>query len=115
MMKADEVVTPSPPFLPRKEKAAAGGVKPCSVCNQSKPSHGFSNKQWSAKAHSRKCLDCVAHPQAGSAGGQAGAAEGRSSMYDCLFTRMLAPRGRLQSRFLYEKTLRGQINFQNYI
>jgi len=33
--------------------------KNCSVCNQNKGQHAFSKSQFSAKAHSRKCLDCL--------------------------------------------------------
>ena len=36
-----------------------GGGKECSVCQATKPESAFSKKQWSAKAHSRKCTSCV--------------------------------------------------------
>jgi hypothetical protein len=49
---------------------ATSGGKMCSVCSETKPQAAFSNKQWSGKAHSRKCLACVENPPAdGGAGG----------------------------------------------
>ena len=49
--------------------ASSAGGKACSLCNESKPQGAYSNKQWTAKAHSRKCNDCIANPPAGGSGG----------------------------------------------
>ena len=38
--------------------AAAAG-KQCSLCGVTKDAHGFSKKQFKAKAHERKCLVCT--------------------------------------------------------
>jgi hypothetical protein len=38
-------------------------VKHCSKCQQSLPEEAFSKKQWSAKAHERKCVSCVNEAQ----------------------------------------------------
>lgn len=50
-------------FAALQEAGEAGGGgsagKTCSVCTHMKPETEFSKKQWAAKAHSRKCNQCV--------------------------------------------------------
>ena len=41
------------------KQAAHGASRECSVCGQSKTRESFSNKQWAAKAHARKCQACT--------------------------------------------------------
>jgi len=47
-----------------EQTPATGGGKLCSVCGETKPQDAYSGKQWSGKAHSRKCSACVANPPA---------------------------------------------------
>ena len=42
-----------------QDEAVAGPGKTCSICGQNKAESFFSKKQWIAKAHSRKCTECV--------------------------------------------------------
>lgn len=45
-----------------EQHAAAGGGtegRLCSICSSKKSVIAFSKKQWGAKAHVRKCLQCV--------------------------------------------------------
>ena len=43
------------------EAGAAEDSKVCSVCKQAKSVDRFSGKQWKERAHSRKCLECIAN------------------------------------------------------
>jgi hypothetical protein len=58
--------------LQAAEEGATGG-KTCSRCGETKGEHAFSRKQWAAKAHSRRCSQCVASGEDAGAKGEPGA------------------------------------------
>jgi len=43
------------------------GLRACSACGEERGPEGYSKKQWSARAHSRKCKHCVDASAAGAA------------------------------------------------
>ena len=65
---------------------AAGSGKACSICGESKAESCFSKKQWIAKAHSRKCTECVESgavaPAGAGKGAEAAAPQGPAPWYD---------------------------------
>jgi len=51
------------------ENSAVGGIgKACSLCQEIKPESAFSRKQWAARAHRRRCNQCVEAGTSSSAG-----------------------------------------------
>lgn len=45
-----------------QEKSGAAGERKCATCGVAKGIEAFSGKQWSSKAHSRKCKECIGNP-----------------------------------------------------
>ena len=62
-------------FSALEAEPAAPGGKECSICGEVKPVAAYSKKQWVAKAHSRKCSDCIESGAVAPAGKDAAAQE----------------------------------------